>query len=286
MMKRTATMHHSITLSRVSFFGLALVVVCLIGPSAYALDPLGPPIADLHKGEYKIGLDVSMSSQDLETSLGYGSLYVNGAYNSSGPVYLGTIKDFKTYRAYVNVGTNLISSWEGFLRMGATTAELGDEFQGQGEKYDSRTEFTIGGGIRTTFYEEFALKIGGLAQVNWTEYDGHLDASSLPAPHFVEINLLEAQVALGATYLLSDRVAFYGGPFAHVIYGDIDYVFSDVSTAGDLQTWRFSWDVEDSINYGGYLGATITLKRDCTFNIEYQQTNNANAIGASLLWRI
>jgi hypothetical protein len=85
--------------------------------------------------------------------------------------------------------------------------------------------------------------------------------------------------------MFSDRLSVYGGPFLHMIYGDLKYVYSEVD-AGDFITWRFDWDIEDDINYGGYVGARFQLNRDCSFNIEYQQTSNASAIGASLLWRL
>jgi hypothetical protein len=285
MMKRKAIMHHSITLSRVCSFGLALVVVSLISSTAYALDPMGPPAAELLKGEYKIGLDLSISSQDLDMEQGTWTLMTNGTPSGSGTVNLGTLNDFETYRAYTSFGLNVTRNWEAFLRLGGTRAELGDEFWSDGEEFESLTELTFGGGLRATFYEEIAWKIGGLVQATWNEYDGKVDASHWPGPHFLEIKMFEVQAALGATYLFSDRFSVYAGPFLHMIYGDMDYVYSEAD-GGYLNTWYFNWDIENAINYGGYLGAHIQVDRNCTFNIEYQQTGNANAIGASLMWRL
>jgi hypothetical protein len=96
--------------------------------------------------------------------------------------------------------------------------------------------------------------------------------------------MLEIQAALGATYLFSDRFAVYGGPFINMIYGDIEYTYS-VEDTSNLVTWQLDWDIKDDINYGAYVGTRIMLKRDCSFNIEYQQTSNAYTIGAGLMLR-
>lgn len=285
MMKREAASGRVEGMRRVCYFGLALIVVSFVGSPAYALDPMGPPASDLRKGEYKAGIDICLSSQDLETTQGDWTLSVGGVSEGSGIVELGVLEDFETYRAYATFGFGLTHSWEAFLRIGGTTAELGDEFWGQGEQFESRTELAVGAGLKATFFEEIALKIGGLIQANYCEFDGQVDSSQWAGPHFIEIGMMEVQAAVGATYLLSDRVSVYGGPFAHVIYGDLDYVYSE-SDGSTLATWRFAWDIDDGITYGGYFGSRIVLKRDCVFNIEYQQTGNANAIGASVMWRL
>ena len=284
-MKRRATTDKSKILRNVRDFGLILIAVSLMSSSTYALDPIGPPACNLRKGEYTAGLDFSLSSQDLETSHGNWTQYVAGIPSNSGVAGLGTLKDFDTYRAYANASFNLTHNLEAFLRLGGFVAELGDEFWSEGEDFESRTELAIGGGVRATFFEEIALKIGGLVQANWSELDGQLDASQWAGPHFLEINMFEVQAALGATYMFSDRLSIYGGPFAHLIYGDLDYVYS-LANNNNLETWRFNWDIEEDINYGGYFGARVMLKRDCSFNIEYQQTSNAQAICASLMWRL
>ncbi|HJX11197.1 MAG TPA: hypothetical protein VJ733_11955 [Candidatus Binatia bacterium] len=264
---------------------MALIAVSLVCSPAFALDPMGPPAGEILKGEYKGGIEFCISSQDLETTPGTYTQHADGVLEASGKASLETIENFQTYRAYATVAYSPIHSWEAFLRLGATSATLGDEFWSEGEEFDSRTEFAIGGGLRATFFEEIALKIGGLIQANWSNFDGKVDASHWAAPHLLEIDLFEVQAALGATYMFSDRLSIYGGPFAHVIYGDLDYEYSE-ENVGDLITWRFNWDIEDDINYGGYFGARIALKRDCSFNIEYQQTSDASAIAASLLWRL
>lgn len=268
----------------IRYFGLVLIIAGLMSSSAYALDPLGPPACNLQKGQYQGGIDLALSFQDIETSVGDWARYEDGVLDEAGAVGLGTLDNFETYRAYLTVGYSPEYSWELFARLGGITGELGDEFWSEGEGFESRRELALGGGVRKTFFEEIALKIGGVVQANWTQFDGQLEASHWFGPHYLEVDMLEIQAALGATYLYSDRVAFYGGPFVHLIYGDLEYVYS-VAEFSNLVTWRFDWDIDEDINYGAYFGARFMLRRDCSFNIEYQQTNNAYAIGAGLMLR-
>jgi hypothetical protein len=261
------------------------MIIIFVSSPVFALDPLGPPCSDLRKGEYKGGIDVSFSSQDLETDIGSLTEYVNGVVAYAAPVKLDTLNDLEMYRGYATVAFSPVYNWEAFVRLGGATAKLGDELESQGEEFDSGLELAVGAGLRATFYEELALKIGGLIQANYSEYDGKVEASQWSGPHFLEIKMLEVQAAVGATYMFSDRFAIYGGPFAHVIYGDLDYVLS-LDQFGDFVTLQLNWDIQDDITYGAYFGAQYKLKRDCAVTLEYQQTSNAYGIGAGVMFRL
>jgi hypothetical protein len=89
------------------------------------------------------------------------------------------------------------------------------------------------------------------------------------------------QIAIGVDYLLSSRVSVYGGPFAHFISGDFDYNFTRIGDTFD--TGEYSWEFNEGPTYGGYIGAQIKLYKDSFANIEYQQTSDADFMGASLL---
>ncbi len=263
-------------------FVMALIVAGLMCSSVNALDLMGPPACVLQKGEYRNGLEIALCNQDLETSIGGWKRYVNGVLDDSGSVSLGALDNFETYRGYVTVGYSPYRSWEIFGRLGGVTGTLGDEFWSEGEDFESHRELAVSGGVKKTFFEELALSIGGLVQANWMKFDGQLDAPLRPG--FLDIDMLEIQAALGATYMFSDRIAVYGGPFVNVIYGDIEYTYS-VESASDLVNWQFDWDIEDDFNYGAYVGTRIMLKRNCSVNIEYQQTSDAYTIGAGLMLR-
>ena len=149
---------------------------------------------------------------------------------------------------------------------------------------DSHTEFAIGCGIKATFYDDDNLKLGGLFQASWAEFDGKLNAAHWAAADFVEMSITEIQVAVGPTYKLADRISVYGGPFFHFIVGDLDDEFSEVSGGGLLNS-KYSWDVDESSIFGGYIGAQVDIAENSSFNIEYQHTAGADALIVSLLWR-
>ena len=48
---------------------------------------------------------------------------------------------------------------------------------------------------------------------------------------------------------------------------------------------NYSYDIDESSIFGGYLGAQIDIAKDISFNIEYQHTAFADALGMNLLWR-
>ena len=173
---------------------------------------------------------------------------------------------------------------EAFLRLGATTSTFGDSIWEDSEKFDGNVDFTIGGGIKATFYEDDKLKVGGLLQASWAEVDGKLNASHWSASDFVEISMAEVQIAVGPAYKLDDHVSIYGGPFWHFIIGDLDVEVNE-SIGGGLLNSKFSWDIDDSSTFGAFIGTRIDINENTSFNIEYQRTADSDAFVAGFLWR-
>jgi len=262
---------------------LALVMVNLGGSAAFALDPMGPPVAGLLKGELKGQADYSRSTMDLKLSEGKGVVYIDGVFQASWQEPSVTIKDFKINKGYVGLGYGVSLNCEAFLRMGATSSKFGDSLWEEGEKFDGSTDFTLGGGLKATFYERENLKIGGVFQANWAKFDGKLEVPTVAADDLIGIDLMEMQIAIGAIRTWTERVSIYGGPFVHLVNGDFDYAFSRAE--GGLQTFKYSWDIKEGLTYGGYIGARLKLAEDWSFDIEYQHTEDANLFGASLMLR-
>lgn len=283
-MKRVATLAKTKKMRKIWLLGFALLMVGLGGSSAFALDTMGPPAAELLYGQFRGGVDYSYSSMDIKLIEGKWTEYFNSVYLDSGESLPLTLKDFEIHKAYASLGYGIAENWEVFLRMGGTNAEFGDSIWRNSEKFDGSIDFAIGAGIKATFFEGDDLTIGGLFQANWSEFDGKLETPQWAAPDFVGIELMEMQVALGITRTWTDRVSVYGGPFAHFIYGELDDTFSAVSGTG-LLTSEFSWNIDKGPIYGGYIGARIKISEDCSFNVEYQQSADANAFGASLMLR-
>jgi long-subunit fatty acid transport protein len=170
--------------------------------------------------------------------------------------------------------------------VGGTNVKFGDSIWEDEETFDSGTDFAIGGGIKATFLEAGGLKLGGLLQANWSEFDGKLTAAHWAASDFVEIDIAEVQIAAGASYTWAERVSIYGGPFLHFISGDLHDTFSEAYTgSGDpslILTSEYSWDIDEKWILGAYIGVQVELSDRGAFNIEAQHTAEADAIGLSL----
>ncbi|MFH1718677.1 MAG: hypothetical protein ABIF19_15080 [Planctomycetota bacterium] len=265
---------------------LALITIGLGPATAFALDPMGPPLAEVEKGQFRAGLDYSFSDMDIELGEAKFDQYVNGVLQGSGDGPSVTFEGFKPHKGYASVGYGIFNNWEAFLRLGAATANSGGNVWDLGEEFDGSIDFAVGGGIKATFYEGFYTTIGGLAQVNYTRYDGNLSGSDWSAPDFVEIDLAELQVALGVTYMWTPRLSVYAGPFAYFAVGNFEGSFS--TTADDITgliRTDYSRDIDEGPTFGGYVGARIKITEDRFFNIEYQQTADAGAVGAGLMFR-
>lgn len=265
--------------------GLALVIIGLGGSNVFAIDPLGPPTGDLEKGMFRGGIEYSFSTMDLDLIEGKVNVYRNGLPLGTGTADSLTIDDFQVNTLYASIGYGLFENCEVFFRMDAAKAKFGDSLWQEGEEFDGNQDLAIGAGIKATFFETFAWKIGGVFQISRAELDGKLDSSSwsIPQPHFIEISTTEMQIAMGVSYMYSRRVSLYGGPFAHFISGNFDYAFNRISK--DFDTGEYSWEINEGPTFGGYFGAQINIARNTSANIEYQQTSNANVFGANIMMR-
>lgn len=266
--------------------GLIFIVVGWAASTAVALDPMGPPAAGLAQGQIQVGIDYSQSTMDVELADGTWVEFLDGVFLDAGEAVPFTLKNFEADRAYANIGFGATDYLEAFLRVGGTEGRFGDSVWQDQEKFESSTDFAIGGGIKATFYEDGPLRVGGLLQANWSEYNGTLFAPHWAAADRVEMNITEVQMAVGAAYTWAERFSVYGGPFLHFVSGDFDDTFSVVDTVtGGLLTSKYSWQIDEDSVFGGYIGAQLGLTDNCSFNIEYQRTADADALGMSLLWR-
>ena len=129
------------------------VVLGLCGPRALASDPMGPPMANLERGQFSIGPEYAFGDMDLKLD-GEG-----GLPNIEHP-------DVQVHKVYANLGYGVCNIWDVFLRFGLSrlegTDEIGsvDQMEGGGS-----TEFAWGFGTKATFFECHCLTLGGLFQI-------------------------------------------------------------------------------------------------------------------------
>ncbi|UCE47427.1 MAG: outer membrane beta-barrel protein [Phycisphaerales bacterium] len=265
---------------------LACAVVCSSAPTALALDPMGPPVAGLEQGQFKTGLEFSFSEMDLETTNGTFLELLDGVFFDAGEATSFTIKDFEIAKTYLNLGYGFADIFEGFLRVGGTKGEFGDSIWEDAEEFDSGNGLAVGGGLKVTFLEQDGLKLGGLFQGSYSGYHGKMESPNWTGPDFVEIDLTEIQIAVGASYTWAERFSIYGGPFLHFVGGELDNaVGASITGGGELLNSQYLWDLDEDSVFGGYIGAQLEIAEGCSVNIEYQKTAAADAFGASILWR-
>lgn len=295
-----------------SFFGFNCSVVL-------ALDPMGPPSAGLKQRQFSAGAEYSYSRMDITLNHGKGSWsgFTNGVPggSNSGKMASGTIKNLNLNKVYAKLGYGITDNWEIFLRLGGANVDFnyGDQARplfpvpvsgggGRlfpvGQKGDGDNGFAIGLGTKATFYERNDLKLGGLFQISWsrskgkgagTFANGGVNSFAEQWSHSVDVEITEIQVALGPTYKLAEKISIYGGPFFHFIDGDIDGKYRESGNIGPGLFGNYysdySYDIDESSIFGGYLGTQIDVTKDISFNIEYQHTAFADALGMNLLWR-
>ncbi|MHC4327877.1 MAG: hypothetical protein ACYSWW_07110 [Planctomycetota bacterium] len=271
--------------SNIRLFVFAVMIVSLGGSTVLALDPLGPPAAGLKRGQFRMGVDFSHGEMDLELRNGAWVESLDGVFFDAGDATTFTLKDFEINRDYANFGYGLIDQLEVFMRFGGTNGDFGDSLWEDGEEFESNSDLAVGGGIKATFIKVGGFKLGGLFQASWAAFDGQLYAPHWAAADHVEIDLTEVQIAVGPSYTWADRISIYGGPFFHFVSGDLYDTFSEVDVGGGLLTSEYLWQIDEDSVFGAYFGLQLYLIAGCSFNVEYQRTAAADALGASLMWR-
>jgi hypothetical protein len=263
-----------------------LVVISLSCSGALALDPMGPPTTGLVEGQFELGIDYSSSTMDLELTGGKYSEWNHAtSEQESGEAESFTLNDFETNKIYTTLGYGIWEYCDVYLRLGLVNAEFGDSIWEAGEEFDHQTDFTFCIGSRATFYEDGDFKLGRMIQLSWANLDGVLKAPQWTEDESSEIELIELQASVGPTFTLPNGTLIYGGPFLHFVGGDIEEKFNDINSEGDDITANYTWDIEESSVFGGYIGAQITFDEYSFFNIEYQFTSGADLLGLSFIYR-
>jgi hypothetical protein len=171
---------------------LLLVVVLMVAglwsSAAWALRPMGPPMAGLEPSQMSVGFEFSWSEMDAD---------IDG----------DTTDDIESLAYLANLGYGIADNWEAFIRLGIAGVDVDDE------DFSGDDQFAYGFGTKLTFAEDDALTWGGLFQMDWTK--------SEDSGEDVEIEAYEIQIAVGPTYQM-EGMSLFGGPFLHFVDGDVD----------------------------------------------------------------
>ena len=280
---------------RTAMLVVALVVVSICSSVVVALPPMGPPKAMVGQDQWTVGVGFSHGEMDLDAR---GTGRENPGTGSLGPAAYDKhdIEDLTTNMVLGSLGFGVSDSWDVFVSVGAADAgdDITEELPGGtvGNRYsgfDSSYEIAYGIGSRATFWEDGDITWGGLVQILWQNPDGSIDLRAANDPTFTltgdaELDFWELQVAAGPTWE-GDNFRVYGGPFLHVVDGDIDLDTSGVD--GSSATWRVisSGDVRESSQFCGYAGAQWLLFENTMANVEIQVTGDAWAVGLGTVWK-
>jgi len=223
-----------------------VVVVCLLGSTALALDPMGPPTAGLKQGQCSIGLEYFYSDMNLR---------VEGS----------DLKNVRMNKGYANLGYGIADNWEAFIRLGGAEADFKtDEFE-----YNGDIGFAYGFGTRATIWEQSPeLKWGGLFQMSWADVSG---TAKYPKED-VDLNAREIQIGVGPTWTPTKGLSIYGGPLVHFLHADWN---------GGANTGTA--DITEANSFGGWIGAQVEVTKNLPVCVEWQYTGDADALGVSVI---
>ena len=252
---------------------VAIVVVGLCG-TALALDPMGPPKAGLQEGQWSAGAEYSRSEMDIKA--------IHGRYTYDPYAFPSfDITDMEMDKCYANIGYGISDKWDVFLRLGIASdeGEIGgviyDPYPGS---FDGGSAFAWGFGTKVTFHEsDLDLTWGALAQVSFTELDGDFKLPTYTLTGDVEIELIEAQFAVGPTFKAAEGISVYGGPFLHFVDGEFE--------TRDDDGEHGIYDLEEQTFLGVYVGTLIELSETTDLSVEYQKTADAWALAGGITFR-
>jgi hypothetical protein len=207
---------------------------------------MGPPTSNVKEGDFILGFDYSDSETNIEWS-GYGDK--------------GTLKDVESDLYLGKVGFGVANGFEFFGRFGTSEIE------------DTGNEFAWGLGTKATFGQKDNISWGALFQYLslYGEDTQNFGGYSLDG----DLDFQEFQFAIGPTYQINE-LSIYGGPFLHFIEGDVDL---------DILGSTLSYDIEQESEFGGYAGIGWQISKVSSLHVEYQFTDDAQAIGISFFNR-
>lgn len=242
-------------------------VVCLVVgmycSSVFALNLIGPPTAELSKGQLELGLDYSYSKFGLDFDFSSGS---------------GFMPDFSREKMKMDtmtgrLGYGFSETVEGFARLGSArirNSEYGQRLDVDGTNY--------GFGAKVTFLEYYLVRWGIQAQVNLVDTEGEWSGWGWTGD--ADVKFMQILVTGGPNYDLTDTVSMYGGPLLYLLNGEKEYTETS-PTPG----WSEKYDIENMSNFGGYIGLQMDLPADTELSLEYQITSDDGIFALSFVWR-
>ncbi|TFG49794.1 MAG: hypothetical protein E4H40_02395 [Candidatus Brocadiia bacterium] len=249
--------------------------------TVFAIGHIGPPTAELKKGQWDLGFNYSYSTQDLDSS---SAKYV---WDGDEPEHFKLkTKDFNVHRYYAVGGYGICDRWEVFGQLGV--ADLKADFEGDdwtdGVNFDN--DFAWGLGTRFTLAQQDKVKWGFSAQANWldtsnTEKGIEVDEVTYTWKEKYSIETFELLLAFGPTIDMGGW-KLYGGPFYYYLDGDYEWKesYSDTTDVG-----KETGDLEEDSNFGGFIGAIVPLAKNVNMTAEFSATADGWGLGTGITFK-
>jgi hypothetical protein len=239
---------------------LSVVVVGMFSAAAFALAPMGPPMAPLPQGQYAAVGGYAYSDMNLE---------VSGPLAGGRPGGEAMVEDIQSNIYYGGIVYGVADGWNIYGVAGMADAEFPGD--GVSPDFDGDEGFAYGIGCKKTIFTEpdSGTVWGTVFQfVEARRIDDRVTTSSAAGQSWgngaigltasrqidAELELYEIQLAAGPTVPLCEGVCVYGGPFLHFVEGDLE-LKNAYSTSG----YRQEYELEQHLEIGGYVGAQVEV---------------------------
>lgn len=282
---------------------IMVLVLLFLSSSSHAL--IGPPTAELEKGQWSIGGNYTYSSQDLDkTSVTWKDYWIE--YDDLGDVYDEEsdswkykleIRNYNTNLYYGRLGYGLLDSWEVYGQIGLVDvkAETKEEGDNEWHGYNLDNELAWGLGTKYTFIKKEKIDWGVALQLNMyrnsmdekgtyeTDWGGGLIETG-SWKETTDIDTLGVLIAVGPTVDMGGW-KLYGGAMYQLLTAE--YEFKDRGRWEDTDDFTGSWSDSASGDYdissfGGYIGAQFSIQKKFNVKVEGLGTNNGWGVGTGI----
>jgi len=255
------------------------LVLLFLSSTSFAL--IGPPTAELDKGQWSIGYNYSYSTQDMDKANYHG--FDTGGASSYGKF---KIEDFKTQRHYATLSYGVTDFWEIYGSIGiADVKEDEKQYYSSGSVGEFATnfdnDFAFGWGTRVTFLKGEKISWGAALQMNildtsWDE--SGVDVGGAWKDTF-ELEAYDLMFTVGPTVDMGNW-KLYCGPLYYYFNGDYDY--KSTYTGG---VSKESFTVKPDGNFGGFVGAQIPVAQDLDLTAEASMVSGGYGLACGLEWK-
>jgi hypothetical protein len=257
------------------FLVVGLVIVSLCA-NVFAF--VGPPTAELKKGQWSAGFDYSQYKQGLDKTTLKGTYAPVGGTASSTSDKL-KFDYLKTQRYYGTIGYGIDDGWELNVSLGIADVKdtykiVPDDTEWTGINLDN--DFAWGWGTKITFAKQDKVNWGVAVQMNWLDTSMSYHTTKSATELYKRTNNLSSYdllVAVGPTIDMGGW-KLYGGPFYYYLNGDLDEKYARYDSGVLNAIDKESGDLRTKDNFGGFIGAQVDLTNGIAWTVEVSAKQN------------